>query len=237
MRILITRPEIQGERTAALLRARGHDVLHVPLLRVETITDVEIGPGPWTAVAMTSANAARAIFSHRRKNELTGLPAFVVGERTQEAARTVGFTHVTSAHGGVNELSQLMREQVPKQGTVLYLAGEDRAGDLAGSPSGAGYAVDLAVVYRAVAETALPEVIARALKADAIDAVLHFSRRSAAILLRLAQEASCLVNILKYKHFCLSQGVVEPLALAGAVQIFVAARPDEAALLELIGID
>ena len=236
MRVLLTRPEIQGERTAAFLRARGHDVLHVPLLRIETIFEVEIGHGPWTAVAMTSANAARAISSHRRKNEFTDLPTFVVGERTQEAAQAAGFSRVTSAPSGVNELAQLIVKQA-RPGVVLYLAGKDRAGDLAGPLSGTGHTVDMAVVYRAVAETVLPEALTLALKTDAIEAVLHFSRRSAAISLRLAQEASCLVNILKYKHFCLSPAVAEPLAAAGATKIFVAARPDEAAMLELIGID
>ena len=32
MRILVTRPLPDGERTAAALRARGHDVLLVPLM-------------------------------------------------------------------------------------------------------------------------------------------------------------------------------------------------------------
>ena len=237
MRVLLTRPEHQGERTAALLRRRGHRVLHVPLLRIETIPDAEIGRGPWGAIAFTSANAARAISIHPRKNELAGLPAFVVGERTQEAVRAAGFGRIASAQGGVDELAQLIMKEAEGNAPILYLAGEERAGDLAGALSAAGYAVDMTVVYRAVAETVLPDAIVQAAKTDAIDAVLHFSRRSAAVLLSLAREASCLVNILKYKHFCLSQVVAEPLAAAGAERIFVSPHPDEAALLELMGND
>ncbi len=37
-------------------------------------------------------------------------------------------------------------------------------------------------------------------------------------------------------HFCLSRQVAEPLAAAGAAEIRIAARPDEAALIELVGL-
>src|SRR5262245_31713960 len=105
MRVLITRPQSQGERTAAALRARGHDVLHVPLLRIETMADADIGKGPWTAIAMTSANAAHAIATHARKKDLLTMPVFAVGERTQEAAYAAGFRKVEAAYGGVENLT------------------------------------------------------------------------------------------------------------------------------------
>src|SRR5437870_1310953 len=35
MRLLLTRPQHDGERTAARLRARGHDVTLAPLLRID----------------------------------------------------------------------------------------------------------------------------------------------------------------------------------------------------------
>jgi len=36
-------------------------------------------------------------------------------------------------------------------------------------------------------------------------------------------------------HYCLSRQVVAPLTAAGAAAVRIAARPDEAALLELVG--
>ena len=235
MRILLTRPDQQGERTAALLRARGHHVLHAPLLRIEMIAGADIGNGPWSSVAMTSANAARAISQHRRRDELLGLPAFVVGERTKEAAQAAGFKYVEAADGGVDALAQLAATRTSHGGSILYLAGEDRAGDLAGVLSAAGFQVSAVVVYRAIAEPALPPAVTNAVKAGSIDAVLHFSKRSAETFLTLAAAASCLVNVLKYKHFCLSTAVAEPLVKVGAARIDVAVRPNEAALLDLVG--
>ena len=85
MRVLVTRPEPDGERTAAKLRARGAEVLLAPLLQIEPFRDVALGNGPWVALALTSANAVPAITQHPRRGELLALPAYVVGQRTAEA--------------------------------------------------------------------------------------------------------------------------------------------------------
>jgi len=37
MYLVVTRPQPDGERTAAALRARGHTVLIAPLMRVEPV--------------------------------------------------------------------------------------------------------------------------------------------------------------------------------------------------------
>jgi uroporphyrinogen-III synthase len=70
MRLVVTRPEPEASRTAALLRDRGHTVDVTPLLHVELIADADLGAGPWSGVVITSANALRAIEDHPRKAEL-----------------------------------------------------------------------------------------------------------------------------------------------------------------------
>ncbi len=107
MRLLVTRPEPDNERTAAELRARGHEVMLAPMLRVEPVIDADLGNGPWAAVLITSANGARAIASHKRRGELTALPVLAVGQASAAAARTVGFTDVTSADGDGGDLARL----------------------------------------------------------------------------------------------------------------------------------
>jgi uroporphyrinogen-III synthase len=236
MHILLTRPERQGRRTADLLRVRGHRVTHAPMLRIEANPDSDLGDGSYAALVMTSANAAEVVARHPQRKSILNALTFAVGERTAEAAREAGFTHVISADGDVARLAEVAARQIPPGGTVLYLAGEDRAGDLSGSLEVAGYPVRTVEVYRAVAAAVLPEEAIRALQSDSIDAILHYSRRSAETFLGLAAAGSCLVNILKCKHFCLSAQVAEPLAAAGAKQVHVAQRPDEAALLDLVAI-
>ena len=108
MRILVTRPEPDGERTAQKLRARGCDVVLGPVLRIKHLEEADLGAGPWDAVAMTSANAAHALGRHARRLEVMRLPVLTVGRRTAGAARAIGFTDVASAAGKEPALAHLI---------------------------------------------------------------------------------------------------------------------------------
>jgi len=233
MRILVTRPEPDNARTAAALRARGHAPVLAPLLRVERIA-ADLGAGPFAAVLLTSANAARAIAAHPRRDQLLGLPLFAVGEASAEAARAAGFRDVHAAGGDAAALVRLVAEAMPRAAhPLLYLAGADRAADIVGALAERQLTVRLAVIYRAVAQ-ALPAAAAAALRSGAIDAVLHFSRRSA--LLYCEAAAGLGPQALAPRHYCLAEPVAAALRDAGATQVTVAPRPDEAALLQQIGI-
>lgn len=235
MRILLTRPQADAERTAIALRARGHDAVVAPLLDLEFLSDADLGAGPWAALLVTSGNAVRALAGHKRRDELRGIKVFTVGDRTAAAMRDCGFTNVTSAAGNVNDLAALVAARLQPPARLLYLAGEERSGDLAGLLRQRNFTVDTVLVYRAVAATDLPRVAAVAL-AEGLDGVFHFSRRSAEAYLDAARHGGLLQEaIAKPVHYCLSDRIAEPLRLAGAANVRIAARPDEAALIELCG--
>jgi uroporphyrinogen-III synthase len=235
VRILLTRPQVDAARTAAALRARGHDVVIAPLLALEGIPNADLGAGPWTALLVTSSNAVRAIAGHPRRDELRNTAVFTVGDRTAEAMRDCGFAHVTSAAGNVNDLAALVATRLQPPAHLLYLAGEERSGDLAGLLRARNFAVDTVLVYRAVAARNLPSPAAAALAAG-LDGVFHFSRRSAEAYLEAARRSGLLQEALtRPVHYCLSGRVAEPLREAGAPQLRIAARPEEAALIELAG--
>lgn len=231
MRLLVTRPEPDGERTAASLRARGHEVLLAPLLRIEAV-EFELPGEPLSAVVMTSANAARAIARHPRREALTALAAFTVGRHTAEAARAAGFREVHSADGDKDDLAALLHAHYGERSApLLYLAGEDRAGDL----TAGGMRMLTAVVYRAVKVERFAPAVASALRQGALDGVLHFSRRSAQAYFDCAARAGILERALAPVQFCLSRQVAQPLTAAGAAAIRIAPQPDEAAMIDLVG--
>lgn len=232
MRLVLTRPEADSERTATALRARGHEVLVAPLMRIE-IVDFDLS-SQWGGVIVTSANAAVALASHAARDELSALPLFAVGKRSADAARRVGFDNVTSAGGDLRDLVRVIAERrADAKAPLLYLAGEDRAGDLIGDLAVHGIAAELAVVYRAVTAP-FPPALIDALQAGTVDAVLHFSRRSADNYLEGAKKAGIVAQALGVRHMCLSQNVAEPLVNAHASQIALAKRPDEASLIALV---
>jgi uroporphyrinogen-III synthase len=231
VRLLVTRPEADGARTAALLRGRGHDVVFAPLLRIELL-DFELPDKAWSAVMMTSANAARAVARHPRREMIIALEAFTVGRHTAKAARAAGFRTVHSADGDKDDLADLLRACLGEPSApLLYLAGEERAGDLAPS----GMPIVTVVAYRAVKAERFAPAVAAALAQGALDGVLHFSARTAQAYLDCAARERMLERVLAPVHFCLSQQVAQPLVAAGVAAIRIAPHPDEAAMIELVG--
>lgn len=235
VRLLVTRAEPDGARTAAALRERGHEVLEQALLRIEAVTDAGLPGGPWTAVVFTSANAVRAVARHRRFRDLAGLPAYTVGNRTRAAAAAAGFDPVTSADGDVDRLAALIDPAAAVgRGPLLYCAGEERSGDLAATLRARGLAVETACVYRAAVVGDLAPAVHAALAAGAVDAVLHYSARTAAAFVAAVMAAGVKDLSIHTRHLCLSAQIAAPLARAGATAIEVASEPNEPALFALI---
>jgi uroporphyrinogen-III synthase len=234
MRLVVTRPQEDAQRTAGVLRACGHEVLLAPMLRIESVTDVDLGAEAFGGVVMTSANAAPVLAEHARRAELQALPTFVVGRRTAEAAGAAGFRDVESADGNQDDLVRLIRARHRASAPLLYLAGEDRVGDLAGGLAAHGVTVRTVVAYRAVAAEAFAPNIRDALAGRRLDGALHFSRRSAEAFLHCARAGGMLGAALALVHYGLSAPVAEPLRAAGAARVLIAPRPEEAALIEII---
>jgi len=226
MRVVVTRPQADGERTAATLEALGHEVLVAPLMRIDPVAANLAGT--WSAIVITSANALQAAPDTADKT----LPVFAVGDRSAEAARRAGFAKVSSANGDIKDLIRLVAARtVGARAPLLYLAGEERAGDLVAQLAACGIDAEMKIVYRAVVE-AFPPVLAAALESGDVDAVLHFSRRSAELFVEGARASGVAGPAQDVRHLCLSSQVAEPLI--GASRIAVAARPEEAALIALL---
>jgi uroporphyrinogen-III synthase len=236
VRILITRPQPGAADTATALRARGHEPIIAPLSAIERLAEVDPKTGPWSAILLTSANGLRGITStFRSDKKWLGIPVFAVGDVTAKAARAMGFVDVTSAAGNVSDLVDLVGARLSAPAQILYLAGEQRSGDLAAALRAKKFEVDLVVVYRFLTAHVLPEPAAAALSGG-IDAVLHFSRAATATFVEAARNSNLLETALNRPvHFCLSEQVAAPLRQAGAARIQVAARPNQQALLELCG--
>jgi len=229
MRLLITRPEPDNERTAAALRSMGHEVVLSPLLHIEPVPDADFGAPPFAAILITSSNGARALARHPRRAELMAMPVLAVGRISAEAARAAGFADVISADGNADDLARLAATHFAgAPHPLLYLAGEDRSGELA-LP---GLTVRTVVVYRAAKVEHFPPEVRAALDRGDIDGVLHFSRRSVESYIECDRDIAG--PALRPTHYCLSARAAEPLRAAGATKIVLAAQPDEASLLALV---
>jgi uroporphyrinogen-III synthase len=230
MRVLVTRPQPDAARTATRLAALGHVAIIGPLLQFEALEIRKFPAGRFAAVVATSANAMRAVASSALE-PFRFVPFYAVGSHTAAAAREAGFENVTDCHGDAAALAAVLAREIAAPARILHLAGEDRAQDLGRLLASSGIEVEVLELYRMRPVERFGT--SAALIGSGLDAVLHFSPRSAATFVALAEREGLATVAQKLRHFCLSQAVADALAPLG-VTPEIAAQPNEAALFALL---
>jgi uroporphyrinogen-III synthase len=230
MAVLVTRPHPDNEATARALRERGFEVVLAPMLRFEQVPLDEALEADLAGVIVTSANALRAVEGELA--ELVALPLFAVGNHTADEARRLGFTRVISAEGDAVKLRQRVRKEFKgkEAAKLLYLAGADLSRDIAGELGADGFEVITRTTYRMVALSGFSRETRKAFAANEVQAVLHYSQRSARAFLEAARADGVEISALAVPQCCISANVAAILHEAGAVQVLSAASPDENAL-------
>ena len=175
-----------------------------------------------------------------RASALLKLPLFAVGEHTAAAARQAGFTKIIAAKGDAGPRcaiwlpSSAKSRKLKKASPLLYLAGADLARDLATELGEKGFSVVTQTTYKMVPAKILPREVCDAFVAGEIEAVLHYSRRSARAFLDAARDGGVEISALALPQCCISPAVATIVREAGASQVAVAASPDENALFEAL---
>jgi uroporphyrinogen-III synthase len=216
VRLLVTRPQPAAGASAARLTAMGHDVQVSPLLAPVAV-DWTPPDEPPRALLLTSASAVRL---GNLPVAWRTIPVFAVGSATAAAATAAGWSDVRDARGDVAAaLALAVRSSMTR---LLHLAGADRT-EVAVPPE---LTVDVATVY-AARPAALSAEAAAALGAGAIDAVLLYSPRTAALF--TAQADAAAIDRARVALAALSPAVAAA-AGGGWRDIAVAADPHEDAL-------
>jgi uroporphyrinogen-III synthase len=239
MAVLLTRPAPDNEASAAALRKRGIEALLAPMLRFEPVVFEDDPDANYQAIIVTSANALRAIVAELASGALLKLPLFAVGEHTASAAREIGFAKIIVAKGDANALldcvlEALRAKQLKKKRPLLYLSGADVSRDLTGELGEHGLEVVTQTTYRMVALATLPRAVCEAFANHEMQAVLHYSRRSAAAFVGAVRNEGIEISALAVPQCCISSNVAAVLHDAGAAQVKVAASPDENALFDVL---
>jgi len=233
MRLLVTRPQPDADRTAARLGALGHLALVQPVLTIAfnpPPADVE-RPG---AILITSQNAVRALTNWPGTRDWQAVPVFAAGPATARALADAGFKDVRANASDSGSLADIVIETYPKTaGPLLYPAARDRAGALAGGLSAQGYDVRTVEAYRADPVTRFYPDVRDALVRGQIDGVLLYSGRTAKTLKAVAAAEGVSDSLARPEYFIISRHVAGIVADLGAL-LHVAERPDEDSLLALI---
>lgn len=234
MRLLLTRPAVEAERTRRRFAAAGHTLVAAPVLAIEPlVTALDLTGVQALAVTSRQGLAALADATPRRD-----LPLYAVGDATAEAARAAGFTQVESAAGALEDLTALLAARIdPAGGRVLHLSGENIAGELGETLRSKGIEVVRTPLYRARPVEELDRTALDELRGGRLDGALFFSPRSAKVFARLAVRHSLEQACGRLVAYCLSAAVAERAAALAWRRLVVAAHPDLPSLLAAVQAD
>jgi uroporphyrinogen-III synthase len=204
-RVLVLREPEDGARTAAILRARGHEPLLLPLQVVRPLVP-PLGPEPVGGFLATSAHAAPWLAAHATG---AGAPVLAVGARTAEALHARGIPDVIEGPGRAEDLVSLA-EALRSRAPLVYAAGRVRLPDLERGLAARGVAVRALEVYDMADRRPTDEEIDRVLSGGVPDAVLLLSRRQAELFEALSSSRPALRS-LGLRPLCLSEAVAARL--------------------------
>ncbi len=236
---IITRPAEDARRFINAAKTAGASVVSMPVMDIHFIDGAAIPDKPWQAVAITSANGARAIARRADAPALARARAVTVGPASTRAALDAGFLHVLQAPGDVSALIRTVKTQLhPRAGPILYASGAITRGALERRLAEAGFEVHRAVLYEARPAQRLGEEARAALMSEKPGTVALYSPRSARIWGELVRKERLADQAGRWRHACLSRNVAHALreALPEARHVVVAPHPREEDMLRMLGL-
>jgi uroporphyrinogen-III synthase len=182
MHILLTRPLEDCSEMILKFQSLGHQVSHLPLLKIDKVNYEQINFADFKGIVFTSANAVKFLDVKKiNKNHL----CFCVGNATEKKARSVGFQNVIAAEGNVENLKELILQNFDKKnGKLIYVSGETISIDLDQLLLKERYEIKRIINYRTSHNEKFDENFIEALKSNMPDMVYVYSQNSALSFLK-----------------------------------------------------
>jgi len=177
MHILLTRPLEDCSEMILKFQSLGHQVSHLPLIRIEKVNYEEINFSEYGGIVFTSANAVKFLNTVKLDKNIK---CFCVGNATENKARSVGFQNTIAAEGNVSNLKELILQTYEtKSKKLLYVSGEIISVDLDQQLMKEGYGIKRVINYRVKHNQKFNESFVKDLKLNMPDMVYIYSQNSA----------------------------------------------------------
>ena len=182
MHIMLTRPLEDCSEMILKFQSLGHQISHLPLLKVIKVNYEEINNFDLKGIIFTSANAIKFLDLKKIDKKLF---CFCVGYATEKKARSVGFQNVIAADGNVENLKELILQNFDlKKGKLIYVSGEMISIDLDKQLIKEGYDVKRIINYKIDHNEKFDKNFIEALKLNMPDGVYVYSQNSALSFLK-----------------------------------------------------
>ena len=219
MHILLTRPFEDSSEIIFRFKSLGHQVSHLPLLKIEKVSYEEVDISESGGIIFTSANAVKFFY---QKKFYKNLDCYCVGNMTEKKARSMGYQKTISAEGNVSNLREIILQNYEtKDKFLLYVSGETISSDLDQQLSKEGLKVKRIINYRSIHNKKFDKNFLKELKLNMPDVVYVYSQNSASSLLNfikvnkfeslwmntnlmcLGEKTSAILNEIKWKKIFL----------------------------------
>ena len=219
MHILLTRPLKDSHELILRFQKLGHDVSHLPLIKIEKKDHEELNFSDYKGIIFTSSNSINFLDTKSIDKKIN---CFCVGSATEKNARSNGFLNVYSADGSVRNLKELILQNYnSSDGKLLYVSGETVSTNLDEELITEGYSIKRIVNYVAEPIEKIDETFIDKLKLKMPEIVFIYSQNSAisflniiknhqlvdlwmnANLMCLGEKTSSILNEIKWKKIFL----------------------------------
>lgn len=219
MHILLTRPLEDSLIMIKKFKDLGHDVSHLPLLKIEKIENNDFDYDPYEALIFSSSNSIK--FLDKGKID-KNIKCFTVGSATEKKILSLGFQNTIPAEGSVNSLLEIIQNNHNiTDGKLLYVSGETISYELDQDLKKKGYDIDRLINYRTIHNTFDDQDFIKNLKKKIPDIVYIYSENSAKSffnfiknsdlkydwmntnLMCMGEKASTILNDIKWKKIFL----------------------------------
>ena len=219
MHILLTRPLKDSHELILRFQKLGHDVSHLPLIKIEKKDHEKLNFSDYKGIIFTSSNSIDFLDTRSIDKKIN---CFCVGSATEKNARSNGFLNVYSADGSVRNLKELILQNYnSSDGKLLYVSGETVSTNLDEELITEGYFIKRIVNYVARPVEKIDETFIDQLKLKMPEIVFIYSQNSAisflniiknhqlvdlwmnANLMCLGEKTSSILNEIKWKKIFL----------------------------------
>ena len=203
MHILLTRPLEDSQELILRFQNLGHQVSHMPVIKIEKKKYENINFLDYKGIIFTSANSIKYLEAKLINKNIN---CFCVGEKTEKKARSKGFLNVYCAEGNVRNLKELILQNFnSSDGKLLYVSGEQISINLDQELIAEGYFVKRIINYTAYPIEIFKDDFIEKLKSNIPDIVYVYSQNSAMSFLNLIKNNKLTTNWINTNLMCMGE--------------------------------
>ena len=203
MHILLTRPLKDSHELILRFQKLGHNVSHLPLIKIEKKDHEKLNFSDYRGIIFTSTNSINFLDTKSIDKKIN---CFCVGSATEKKARSNGFLNVYSADGSVLNLKELILQNYnSSDGKLLYASGEAVSTNLDEELIAEGYSVKRIVNYITKPIEKIDETFIDKLKLKMPEIVFVYSQNSAISFLNIIKNYQLVDLWMNTNLMCLSE--------------------------------